>query len=98
MQNSNLWTLQTYPLSDFPNEFNSLSQTSQNQIESLLRELVVMQDPEDHPTSMDCPGVQGFHHAVKFSINGTLVLIVALDRIDIGEHHDHAITLYSCSE
>jgi len=98
MQRSNIWGIQVYPLTNFRDQFNALSKSSQQTIESLLRDLVQMTDPEDHATSRDCPGIQGFNHAVKYVIDNYVTLIVALDRIDLNDYHDHMITLFSCSE
>jgi len=98
MARTNTWSLQIYPLSNFKSEFESLTTTSKHQIIQLLRELVVLTDPEDHDFSIDCPSIQGFNHAVKYILTSNLILLVALDRIDSGIHIDRIITLYSCSE
>lgn len=98
MSTSNIWSVQTYPLSDFKTQFNSLSELSQTKVIKLLRDLVIMTDPEDHNFSIDCPSIQGFNHAVKYILDEHLVLIVALDRIDSGVKIERIITLHSCSE
>ena len=98
MNKSNVWALQIYPLSDFKTEFITLKKSSRKNIITLLNELIVMSDPEDHNFSIDCPSIQGFNHAVKYVLDANLILLVALDRIDSGIHVDRIITLYSCSE
>lgn len=98
MQRNNIWTISVYPLSDFRNQFNSLGRPAQDAIERLLRELVLMSDPEDHTWSIDCPRIEGFNHAIQFVIPPNIVLIVALDRIELGNHSSRIITLFSCSE
>jgi len=98
--NKILWKTAVYPLSNFTNEFNALSPTGQDTLDKLIHELEVIQDPEDHPASRDCPGIQGFNHAIKFIVhNDSITLIVALDRIMEGTpFEDNTITLFSCSE
>lgn len=98
MNTSNTWDIQTYPLSNFKDEFNSLQESSQIKVIQLLKDLVSMVDPEDHNFSIDCPSIQGFNHAVKYILDERLVLLVALDRIDSGVQIERVITLYSCSE
>ena len=98
MNKSNIWSLQIYPLSDFATEFIVLKKSSRKNIITLLNELVVMSDPEDHNFSIDCPSIQGFNHAVKYVLDANLILLVALDRIDSGIKVERIITLYSCSE
>src|SRR5690348_16023275 len=98
MQQNNIWKIQVYPLSNFQEEFLALSDTSQKIIIQVLRDLIQMPDPEDHATSIDCPSIQGFNHAVKYIMNNSPVLIVALDRIQLGHYVDNVITLFSCSE
>lgn len=97
MQRNNIWAIQTYPLADFKDQFLALSPPAQDAILSLLEQLAPMVDPEDHNASMDCPGIKGFNHAVKYVLNNSIVLIIALDRIDMGTHVDHTIVLFSCS-
>lgn len=97
MQNSN-WEIEAYPLSDFKNEFNSLSLPAQNEIEQLLRELVVLTDPEDNDCAVDCPKLPGFNNAVKYVTPNGTILIVALERIELGTHNTYTIVLFSCSE
>ena len=99
INNKILWKTAVYPLSNFTNEFHALSRNGQDVIDKLLHEIEVMLDPEDHQTSRDCPGIQGFNHAIKFVINNSITLIVALDRIMEGTpFEDNTITLFSCSE
>ncbi len=98
MHTNSVWSLQIFPLSDFSKEFNALSEPSQKQIIQLLNELVILPDPEDHRFSNDCPGIQGFNHAVKYIVDANLILLIALDRIDSGVEVERTISLFSCSE
>ena len=97
MTKTNLWSIDV-PSIDFKKKFCLLQDSSKQKILNLLRELVVMSDPEDHNFSIDCPSIQGFNHAVKYILDEHLVLLVALDRIDSGVQIERIITLYSCSE
>jgi len=97
MTKSNTWSIDV-PSKDFKNQFGELTKSSQKKIIKLLKELVVLVDPEDHNFSIDCPSIQGFNHVVKYILDANLVLLVALDRVDSGVTIDRIITLYSCSE
>lgn len=97
MQKTN-WEIETYPFSNFKNEFNSLSQTSQDEIEQLLRELVELLDPEDHNFAVDCPSLPGFNNAVKYVTTNGTILIIALDRINLETLKTNRIILFSCSK
>ena len=97
--NKIFWKTAVYPLSNFKNEFNALSSDAQNVLDRLIHELEILRDPEDHSASRDCPGIQGFNHAIKFVVNDSITLIVAIDRImEDTPFEDNTITLFSCSE
>ena len=97
MTKTNTWSIEV-PSNDLKKQFKKVKLVSQEKIIKLLRELVIMIDPEDHNYSIDCPSIQGFNHAVKYILDANLILLVALDRVDSGMQIDRIITLYSCSE
>ena len=93
-----MWGLQVYQFSDYVKEFNALDIANKNRIDSLLKEIISMQDPEDHRFAVDCSQIIGINYAVKFQDNN-LILIVALDRImEDTDYEEDVISLYSCSE
>jgi len=92
-----VWEVQVYTNSNYPTEFNTLDNSDKDVIDSLLEELVIMDDPEDHQCAVDCPHIPNVYNAVKFQFEN-IVLIVALDRIMEGtEYEEDIISLYSCS-
>jgi len=92
-----VWEVQVYTDSNYPTEFNALAGSNKDKIDSLLEELVVINDPEDHRCAVDCPHIPDVYNAVKYQYDN-VVLIVALERIMEGTDYEvDKISLYSCS-
>jgi len=92
-----VWEVQVYTNSNYPIEFNALDGSNKDEVDSLLEELVIMDDPEDHRCAVDCPHIPDVYNTVKFQCE-SVVLIVALDRIMEGTDYEvDIISLYSCS-
>lgn len=92
-----MWEVKVYTNSNYPTEFNALDGSNKDEIDSLLEELVIMDDPEDHRCAVDCPHIPDVYNTVKFQYEN-VVLIVALDRImEDTDYEVNTISLYSCS-
>ncbi len=92
-----MWEIQVYTNSNYPTEFNALVDSDKDKIDSLLEELIIIDDPEDHQCAVDCPNIPDVYNAVKFQCEN-VVLIIALDRImESTEYEADIISLYSCS-
>lgn len=92
-----MWEVQVYTNSNYPTEFNALDGSNKDKIDSLLEELVIMNDPEDHRCAVDCPHIPDVYNAVKYQYDN-VVLIAALERIMEGTDYEvDKISLYSCS-
>lgn len=92
-----MWETQIYPNSNYPNEFNALDDNDKDRIDSLLEELVMLDEPELYECAVECPHIPNVYGTVKYQCNN-VVLIVALERImEDTDYEVDVINLYSCS-
>ena len=93
-----MWELQVYPDSRYIDDFKALDDLNKNSLDDLLDELMLMDDPEDHPCAIDCVNVPYANHAIKLQCE-KIILIISLDRImENTDFEVDIINLYSCSQ
>lgn len=90
-----MWEIDLYPLEGtFTDDFNKM--IDDKPLESLLDELVEMDDPEMHRCVVECPHIPGIYNAIKFMCDNVF-LIVSLERIMANtEYEQNIMVLYSC--